>query len=133
MVFLGTEEHAEIKNKRITFLGVTFKANTDDMRESSSLKMIPYLNKKGAKINYYDPTGKKVEFNKLKNVEFKNNIKDACRFSDLIIIHTEWNEFKLIDLKKMVKKKNFIVYDLRNIYSLNKMKKQNIKYFCIGK
>ena len=103
------------------------------MRESSSLKMIPYLNKKGAKINYYDPTGKKVEFNKLKNVEFKNNIKDACRFSDLIIIHTEWNEFKLIDLKKMVKKKNFIVYDLRNIYSLNKMKKQNIKYFCIGK
>ena len=123
----------KIKNKRITFLGVTFKANTDDMRESSSLKMIPYLNKKGAKINYYDPTGKKVEFNKLKNVEFKNNIKDACRFSDLIIIHTEWNEFKLIDLKKMVKKKNFIVYDLRNIYSLNKMKKQNIKYFCIGK
>ena len=123
----------KIKNKKITFLGVTFKANTDDMRESSSLKMIPYLNKKGAKITYYDPTGKKIEFKKLKNVQFKNNIKDACRFSDLIIIHTEWNEFKLIDLKKMVKKKKFIVYDLRNIYSLDKMKKQNIKYFGIGK
>jgi len=122
----------KIRNKNITFLGVTFKANTDDMRESPSLKMIPILNKKGAKIRYYDPTGKKKEFDNLKNVQFKNNIKDACKLSDLIIIHTEWNEFKLIDLKKIVKKKNFIVYDMRNIYSQEKMRKKNIKYFGIG-
>ena len=122
----------KIKNKKITFLGVTFKANTDDMRESASLKMIPFLNKKGAKIRYYDPTGEKIEFNRLNNVEFKNNIKNACEFSDLIIVHTEWNEFKLIDLKKIVKKKNFIVYDMRNIYSPEKMKKENIKYFGLG-
>ena len=123
----------KIKNKKITFLGVTFKANTDDMRESASLKMIPYLNKKGAKIRYYDPTGEKIEFNRLNNVEFKNNIKSACEFSDLIVIHTEWNEFKLIDLKKIVKKKNFAVYDMRNIYSPEKMKKKNIKYYGIGR
>ncbi len=122
-----------IKNKKITFLGVTFKANTDDMRESSSLKMIPYLNKKGAKIKYYDPTGKKSEFDKLKNVQFKKNIKEACMSSDLIIIHTEWNEFKLIDLKRIVNKKKFIVYDLRNIYSPEKIKKQKIQYFGIGR
>ncbi len=123
----------KIRNKKITFLGVTFKANTDDMRESASLKMIPFLNNKGAKIKYYDPTGKKKEFDKLKNVKFINNIKDACNLSDLIIIHTEWNEFKFVDLKKIVKKKNFIVYDMRNIYSSEKMKKQNIKYFGIGR
>ncbi len=123
----------KIKNKKITFLGVTFKANTDDMRESASLKMIPYLNKKGAKVKYYDPTGIKKEFAELKNVQFKNNIKDACEKSDVIIIHTEWNEFKLIDLKKIVKKRNFIIFDMRNIYSSEKMKKQNIKYFGIGK
>ena len=123
----------KIKNKKITFLGVTFKANTDDMRESSSITMIPYLNKNGAKINYYDPTGRKKEFDKLKNVKFKDNIKQACEYSDLIIIHTEWNEFKLVDLKKIVKKKNFIVFDMRNIYSYEKMKKQKIKYFAIGK
>ena len=123
----------KIKNKKITFLGVTFKANTDDMRESPSISMIPYLNKNGAKINYYDPTGHKVEFHKLKNVKFKDNIRAACEYADLIIIHTEWNEFKLIDLKKVVKKKNFIVYDMRNIYSYEKMKKQKIKYFAIGK
>tara|TARA_Y100001970_G_scaffold134211_1_gene165281 strand:- start:3077 stop:4375 length:1299 start_codon:yes stop_codon:yes gene_type:complete len=123
----------KLRNKKITFLGVTFKANTDDMRESSSLKMIPYLSKKGANIKYYDPTGKKNEFDNLKNVEFKNNIKDACYLSDLVIIHTEWNEFKLIDLKKIVKKKNFIIFDLRNIYSTEKIKKQNIKYYGIGR
>ncbi len=123
----------KIKNKKITFLGVTFKANTDDMRESACLKMIPYLNNKGAKIKYYDPTGQKNEFRKLKNVQYKNNIKHACEKSDLIIIHTEWNEFKFLDLKKIVKKKNFILYDMRNIYSPDKMKKQNIKYFGIGR
>jgi len=122
----------KIRDKNITFLGVTFKANTDDMRESPCLKMIPILNKKGAKIRYYDPTGKKKVFDNLKHVQFKNNIKDACKLSDLIIIHTEWNEFKLIDLKKIVKKKNFIVYDMRNIYSQEKMRKKNIKYFGIG-
>ena len=123
----------KIKNKKITFLGVTFKANTDDMRESASLKMIPYLHKKGAKIRYYDPTGEKSEFNKLKYVQYKDNIKDACEMSDLIVVHTEWNEFKLIDLKKIVKKKKFIIYDMRNIYSPKKMKKQNIQYYGIGR
>ena len=67
----------KIKNKRITFLGVTFKANTDDMRESSSLVMIPSLISKGAKIKYYDPSGYKKDFNKFKNVSFSENIKSA--------------------------------------------------------
>ena len=123
----------KIKNKKITFLGVTFKANTDDMRESASLKMIPYLNKKGAYIRYYDPTGKKKEFDKFRNVQFKDNIKDACELSDLIIIHTEWNEFKLINFKKVVKKDKFIIYDMRNIYTPAKMSKNGIKYFGIGR
>jgi len=56
----------KIKNKVVSFLGVTFKANTDDMRDSSSLKLIPFLSKKGAKIKYYDPTGSKKEFQKIK-------------------------------------------------------------------
>ena len=95
-----------IKNKKICFLGVTFKANTDDMRDSSSLSMIPSLIKKGAKINYFDPTGEKNNFKRLKNVNFSNNINSAIKDSDLIIIHTEWNDFKSINFKKKVKKKN---------------------------
>ena len=123
----------KIKNKKICFLGVTFKANTDDMRDSSSLKMIPSLIKKGAKINYYDPTGFKNEFFKLKNVIFSKDIKSAIKDSDLIIIHTEWNDFKSINFKRDVKNKKFIIFDMRNIYSANKMKEQKIKYFGIGR
>jgi len=124
--------NGKIKNKKITFLGVTFKANTDDMRDSSSLSMIPSLSKKGAKINYYDPTGEKKEFTKFKNVNFSKNTKSAINDSDLIIIHTEWNDFKSINFKKEVSNKNFKIFDMRNIYSLTKMKEQKIKYFSIG-
>ena len=92
----------KIKNKKICFLGVTFKANTDDMRDSSSLEMIPYLAKKGAKIKYYDPTGRKREFDKFKNVYCSDSIKDAVKNSDLLIIHTEWNDFRLLNFKKLV-------------------------------
>ena len=123
----------KIKNKNITFLGVTFKPNTDDMREASSLFMIPRLHRKGAIIKYFDPSGIKNDFDKFKNVNFSNSISSACLKSDLIIIHTEWNEFKLLNFKKIVKKNNFIVYDMRNIYSPEKMKKDKIKYFSIGR
>ena len=123
----------KIKNKNICFLGVTFKANTDDMRDSSTLIMIPYLAKKGANINYYDPTGEKNAFKKIKKVNFVNNIKSAIHNSDLVIIHTEWNDFKSINFKSMIKRKNFIIYDMRNIYSPSKMKKAKIKYFGIGR
>ena len=122
----------KIKNKKICFLGVTFKANTDDMRDSSSLSMIPSLHKKGAKINYFDPTGEKNDFKKLKNVTFSNDIKSAISNSDLIIIHTEWNDFKSINFNKLVKNKNFKIFDMRNIYSAKKMTEQKIKYFAIG-
>ena len=124
---------SKIKNKKICFLGVTFKANTDDMRDSSSLSMIPLLIKKGAKVNYFDPTGKKDEFKKLKNVKFSESINNAIKDSDLIIIHTEWNDFKSINFKKEVLNKKFIIFDLRNIYSSAKMKELKIKYFSLGR
>ena len=121
-----------VKNKKICFLGVTFKANTDDMRDSSCLSMIPSLVKKGAKINYFDPTGEKNEFKKINNVIFSNDIKSAISNSDLIIIHTEWNDFKSIKFNRDVKNKSYRIFDMRNIYSSKKMKKQKIKYFAIG-
>jgi len=123
----------KIKNKIITFLGVTFKANTDDMRDSSSLEMIPWLSKKGAIIKYFDPTGYKTEFMKLKNVSNKTSIKDAVHKSDLVIIHTEWNDFKSINFRSLVKGKKFMIFDMRNIYSSSKIKDQGFKYFSIGK
>ena len=123
----------KIRNKKITFLGVTFKANTDDMRDSSSLSMIPSLVKKGAKIKYFDPTGFKKEFSKIKNVSYIDNIKDSVKGSDLVIIHTEWNDFKSINFRNLAKGKKFIIYDMRNIYLPSKIINQGFKYYCIGR
>jgi UDPglucose 6-dehydrogenase len=122
----------KIKNKNICFLGVTFKANTDDMRDSSSLIMIPSLLKKGANIIYCDPSGEKKDFKKFKNVKFLKDVNLAIKNSDLIIIHTEWNDFKSINFKSLIKKRKFIIYDMRNIYSPQKMKKDNVKYYSVG-
>ena len=122
----------KIKHKKITFLGVTFKANTDDMRDSSSLTMIPLLSKKGAIIKYFDPTGQKKEFYRTKNVSYEGSIKKSVEGSDLVIIHTEWNDFKSINFKKLAKGKKFKVYDMRNIYSKSKIEAQGFKYFSVG-
>ena len=123
----------KIKNKNICFLGVTFKANTDDMRDSSSLEMIPYLAKRGAKIKYYDPTGHKHEFDKFRNVSCSNSINNAMKNSDLIIIHTEWNDFKSINFKKLSTTKKLKIYDMRNIFSSEKITSLGFKYFGIGR
>ncbi len=122
-----------LKGKKISLLGVTFKPNTDDMRDSTSLKMIPYLCNKGANVSYYDPSGEKKSFKNIKNCEYKNDIKSNCLNADLIILLTEWDEFKSIDFKKIVKKKNFSVYDLRNLYTAEDMQRKKIKYYSIGR
>ena len=103
------------------------------MRETSSIPMIKYLDKKNSNVRYYDPSGEKNEFKKLKNVKFFKNISTACFNSDLIILHTEWNDFKLLNFKKLVKKSKFKIFDMRNIYSPIKMKKLKINYFGIGR
>ena len=123
----------KIKNKKIGFLGVTFKANTDDMRDSSSLTMIPELSKKGAIIKYYDPTGYKKEFKKYRYVSYVDSVTKCLDKTDLIIIHTEWNDFKSLDFRKLIKNKKTIIFDMRNLYSPNKMIKKNIKYFSVGR
>ena len=123
----------KLKNKIITFLGVTFKPNTDDMREASSIPMIKYLNMRNSNIRYYDPSGEKKEFKNLKNVKYCKNISTACLKSDLIILHTEWNDFKLLNFKKLIKKTKFKIFDMRNIYSPSKMKNLKINYFGVGR
>ena len=120
---------SSLKNKKIVFLGVTFKPNTDDMRDSTSLKMIPFIIKKGANVEYYDPTGEKKEFKKLKNCKFNKSVKNICEKADLIVLHTEWDEFKSLDFKRLIKKKNFKIFDLRNLYNFNEMMNNKIKYY----
>ena len=103
------------------------------MRQSSSLSMISFLSKNGAKINYYDPSGEKEEFFKFKNVSYFHNIIATCKNADLVIIHTEWEEFKTLDFKKLSRKKKFKIYDLRNLYSAELMRKKGFNYYSIGR
>ena len=103
------------------------------MRESSSLVFIPYLLKKGATLRYYDPSGPKKEFKNNKNLKFERTLSKACVGADLIIINTEWDEFKSIDFKKVVKKNNFKIYDMRNLYNPIELRKRNIKYYSVGR
>ena len=124
-----------IKNKVIAFLGVTFKPNTDDLRESPSLEIIPRLRKLGVKIHAHDPAFNS-EFVKIKEfdkVKWYRNVLDAIKNADLLVIHTEWNEYRGLDLLKVKKElKNPIILDLRNIFNLDDVKKFNIKYYGIG-
>ena len=127
--------HNKIKNKIICFLGVTFKANTDDLRDSSAINLIFKFIKKGAKINYYEPTGSKEVLDKHKNVKYFDDLYLAAKKVDLIIIHTEWNEFKNLNFSKIKNNnKKVIIYDLRNLYD-NKtfINKNNITYYSIGR
>ena len=124
-----------IKNKVIAFLGVTFKPNTDDLRESPSLEIIPRLRKLGVKINAHDPAFNKefIEVKAFNKVKWYSNVLEAIKNADLLVIHTEWNEYRGLDLLKVKKElKNPIILDLRNIFNLNDMKKLNIKYYGIG-
>ena len=127
--------HNKIKNKLVCFLGVTFKANTDDLRDSSAVNLISKFSKKGAKINYYEPSGSKEILDKQKNVNYFDDLYTATKNVDLIIIHTEWDEFKNLNFSKIKNNnKKIIIYDLRNLYDSKSFNnKKNITYYSIGR
>ena len=99
-------------------------------------KKIPIMNEETGENTYIPKKGflkdKQKQLNQLINT-FKKNIKDNCLHTDLIILLTEWDEFKSIDFKKAVKKKKFKIYDLRNIYTRDEMKRNRIMYYSIGR
>ena len=107
-----------VDKKVISVFGVTFKPNTDDMREAPSLVILPSLIEKGAKIRVVDPKGFNEGKDLLNGVEWFKDVYESAENSDLIVILTEWNEFRALDLKRLAKLMNTPkLADLRNIYS----------------
>jgi len=107
-----------VNGKVITVLGVTFKPNTDDMRDSPSLTIVPALIGSGAEIRVVDPQGKREGEALLPHVKWVEDAYDACKGADAIVILTEWNEFRALDLQRMAKRmKTPVMADLRNIYN----------------
>lgn len=123
-----------VQGKRLAILGVTFKPNTDDMRESPSLDIIPVLQQQGAEIHIYDPQGEKEGKAMLGSVHWHPTPYEGMQGADALIIITEWNEFRALDLERVrrcLKYPNII--DLRNIYPLSEMLKYGFNYTSIGR
>jgi len=123
-----------VKGKTICVLGVTFKPATDDMRESASLTIVPALQKAGATIRAYDPEGMKEAAKMISGVEWCDDAYKAMTGADAMVIITEWNEFRSLDLKKVrAALKTPLVVDLRNIYKRQDMQKHGFHYVSVGR
>jgi len=123
-----------LEGKNIAVMGLAFKPNTDDIREAPSLTLIPALQNEGAKIQAYDPVVTKEAAKKLENVIMCNNPYDAVKGADAILLITEWEEFKKIDLKKALTLMNSnILIDGRNIFSRKEAEAAGFKYMGVGR
>ncbi|MFH1856637.1 MAG: UDP-glucose/GDP-mannose dehydrogenase family protein [Candidatus Omnitrophota bacterium] len=123
-----------VSGKTLAVLGLAFKPNTDDMRFAPSIDIINMLQEEGAKIKAFDPQAMERARDVLKDVEFCDNPYKAIEGADALVIITEWNEFKELDLEKIKKLLNApIVIDGRNIYDPEKMKKMGFNYLCVGR
>jgi UDPglucose 6-dehydrogenase len=123
-----------VKGKTLGILGLAFKPNTDDMREAPSIKIITALLEKGAKIKAFDPVAVENAKTILKDVEYAKDSYDTAKDSDGVLIITEWNEFKQLDLLKVkTLMKTPIIIDGRNIYDPDTMKKLGFTYKGVGR
>ena len=119
---------------QIGILGVTFKAETDDMREAPSLIIIPDLQDKGMNVSVYDPEGEEEASKLIENVNWKQTAYEAAEDVDCLVILTDWKEFKDLDLIKLKDKmKRPLIYDFRNIFDPDKMAELGFEYFSLGR
>lgn len=123
-----------VQGKTIAILGVTFKPNTDDMRDSVSLDVIPALQKAGANIRAFDPVGMKEAAAHFHDVTWSETSYDAMIDADAAVILTEWNEFRALDITRMKQSlKTPVLVDLRNIYRADEMRAAGFNYYSVGR
>lgn len=124
----------DIRNKKIGILGLAFKANTDDMRDAPAIDIINLLQNDGAKISAFDPKAMDTAATVLKDVDYKKDAYEVCQGADLIIVLTEWNEFRELNfsnIKNKMKSPNII--DARNLYEPQAMKAKGFNYMGVGR
>ena len=122
-----------VKGKTIAVLGLTFKPNTDDMRDAPSLVILPYLQEAGATIRAFDPEGHK-EAAKHLTLTYCSNAYEALTGADGVVLLTEWNEFRALDLPRVKAALKFpVMVDLRNIYMPTQMAEAGFQYVSVGR
>jgi len=124
----------ELRGKTIGVLGLTFKPDTDDMREAPSIPLINGLIDFGAKVRAYDPVGMEQARKELPEIEYCNDAYECARQADALVIVTEWRQFRALDLKRIKQEmKHPVVVDLRNIYRPDEMATHGFTYDSIGR
>ncbi len=123
-----------VRGKAIAVLGLTFKPNTDDTRDSPSIPLITALHDLGARVRGYDPAGMEQAKPLLPAVQYCNSAYGAAEGADAVVIATEWEQFRALDLARLrsVMARPVIV-DLRNVYRADEMKRANFRYVAIGR
>ncbi|MGD9022279.1 MAG: UDP-glucose/GDP-mannose dehydrogenase family protein [Deltaproteobacteria bacterium] len=124
----------DIKDTTIGFLGLTFKPNTDDMRESPTIPIIKGLQERGARIQAYDPAGMSQAQEHLQDIDYKEDLYAVAEGADALVLATEWNRFRNIDWERMKGLlKRLVVIDLRNIYEPRRMRELGFHYTSVGR
>jgi UDPglucose 6-dehydrogenase len=124
----------DLKGKTIGILGLAFKPNTDDIRESSAITIIEGLLAEGAKVKAFDPAAMEETRTVFPNIEFGKDSYDVAKGCDALVLVTEWNQFRRLDLERvkgLLKSPVFI--DLRNVYDPDQMRRSGFKYTCVGR
>lgn len=124
----------DVRGKRIGVLGLTFKPNTDDMRDSPSISIIQTLQDAGAIVSGYDPEGMENARAVIDGIEYAKGPYEAAQGADALVIVTEWNQFRALDFKRLKAAMNTpVLVDLRNIYRPSEMRKHGFSYYGIGR
>lgn len=123
-----------VEGKTIAVLGLTFKPNTDDMRDAPSLDIVPALQAAGAAVCAFDPEGMDEAKKLLDGVAWRDDAYETMEGADAVVIITEWNQFRLLDLKRVKSLlKEPVMVDLRNIYNSDEMAAAGLRYYSIGR
>ncbi len=123
----------DLSGKTIGVLGLTFKPNTDDMREAPSLEIIPALMARGAAVQAFDPEGREAR-QLLRGVAFKPGAYEAAEGADCLLILTEWDQFRALDLDRIkALMREPVVVDLRNVYRPAEMQARGFRYLSVGR
>ncbi len=124
----------EAAGKTVALLGLTFKPNTDDMRDAASLAIVPALQAKGAKVRAFDPEGMHEAGRLLKDVAFTANAYEAAEGADAVVIVTEWDQFRALDLQRLkTVMKRPVLVDLRNVYQPADLRAKGFDYSSVGR
>jgi UDPglucose 6-dehydrogenase len=124
----------DVRGKTVAVLGLTFKPNTDEMRDAPSLSIVPALQDKGAHIRAYDPEGTERARQVLSKIDYATSAYDAIEGADAMVLVTEWDAFRALDFGRVrTLMRTPVIVDLRNIYSPDEMKKLGFSYTGIGR